>query len=52
MNQAMSIGQIIGLVFSGFLLDAYGMGSVFNFSGFISVLSVASLWLMSREANM
>ncbi|MCK5670709.1 MFS transporter, partial [Candidatus Bathyarchaeota archaeon] len=38
-NTAMSIGQIIGPVFSGFLLDAYGMGSVFYFSGFISVLS-------------
>ena len=32
-NTAMSIGQIIGPVFSGFLLDAYGMGSVFYFSG-------------------
>lgn len=51
-NTAMSIGQIIGPVFSGFLLDAYGMGSVFYFSGFISVLSVVSLWVMSREISM
>lgn len=51
-NTAMSIGQIIGPVFSGFLLDAYGMGSVFYFSGFISVLSVVSLWVMSREVTM
>ncbi|MBT5641492.1 MFS transporter, partial [Candidatus Bathyarchaeota archaeon] len=48
-NTAMSIGQIIGPIFSGFLLDAYGMGSVFYFSGFISVLSVVSLWIMSRD---
>lgn len=51
-NTAMSIGQIIGPVFSGFLLDAYGMGSVFYFSGFISVLSVISLWVMSRDVKM
>jgi len=51
-NTAMSIGQIIGPVFSGFLLDAYGMGSVFYFSGFISVLSVVSLWVMSRNVKM
>ena len=51
-NTAMSVGQIIGPVFSGFLLDAYGMGSVFYFSGFISVLSVVSLWVMSREVSM
>jgi DHA1 family multidrug resistance protein-like MFS transporter len=51
-NTAMSIGQIIGPVFSGFLLDAYGMGSVFYFSGFISVLSVISLWVMSRDVEM
>jgi len=51
-NTAMSIGQIIGPVFSGFLLDAYGIGSVFYFSGFISILSVASLWLMSRDVSM
>jgi MFS family permease len=51
-NTAMSIGQIIGPVFSGFLLDAYGMGSVFYFSGFISVLSVISLWVMARDVKM
>jgi len=51
-NTAMSIGQIIGPVFSGFLLDSYGMGSVFYFSGFISILSVVSLWVMSREVSM
>ena len=48
-NTAMSIGQIIGPVFSGFLLDAYGMGSVFYFSGFISVISVIAFWVMSRR---
>jgi DHA1 family multidrug resistance protein-like MFS transporter len=47
-NTAMSVGQIVGPVFSGFLLDTYGMGSVFYFSGFISVLSVASFWVVSR----
>ena len=51
-NTAMSIGQMIGPVFSGFLLDTYGMGSVFYFSGFISVLSVISFWVMSREISM
>ena len=47
-NTAMSIGQIIGPVFSGFLLDTYGMGSVFYFSGFISVISVIAFWVISR----
>lgn len=47
-NTAMSIGQIVGPVFSGFLLDTYGMGSVFYFSGFISVISVLSFWGLSR----
>lgn len=50
-NTATSIGQIIGPVFSGFLLDTSGMGSVFYFSGFMSVLSVISFWLMSRTKN-
>jgi MFS family permease len=48
-NTAMSIGQIVGPVFSGFLLDTYGMGSVFYFSGFISVISVVAYWVMSRR---
>lgn len=47
-NTAMSIGQIVGPVLSGFLLDIYGMGSVFYFSGFIGVISVTSFWVMSR----
>ena len=51
-NTAMSIGQIIGPVFSGFLLDTYGMGSVFYFSGLISILSVIAFWVMSREISM
>ncbi len=51
-NTAMSIGQMIGPVFSGFLLDTYGMGSVFYFSGFISVLSVISFWVTSLEISM
>lgn len=48
-NTAMSIGQIIGPVFSGYLLDTYGMGSVFYFSGFISALSVLLFWVISRN---
>ncbi len=51
-NTAMSIGQIIGPILSGFLLDAYGMGSVFHFSSVISLLSVLSFWVMSREVTM
>jgi MFS family permease len=50
-NTAMSIGQIVGPVFSGFLLDTYGMGSVFYFSGFISVISVLSFWGLSRTGG-
>jgi len=48
-NTAMSIGQIVGPVFSGYLLDVYDMGSVFYFSGFISVLSVLAFWAISRR---
>ncbi len=48
-NTAMSIGQIVGPVFSGYLLDVYGMGSVFYFSGFISALSVVAFWAISRR---
>jgi MFS family permease len=48
-NTAMSIGQIVGPVFSGYLLDVYGMGSVFYFSGVISVLSVIAFWVISRK---
>lgn len=48
-NTAMSIGQIIGPVFSGLLLDLYGMGSVFYFSGIISFTSVLAFWLLSRN---
>ena len=48
-NTAMSIGQIVGPVFSGYLLDVYGMGSVFYFSGVISVLSVVAFWVISRR---
>lgn len=47
-NTAMSIGQIVGPVFSGVLLDFYGMGSVFYFSGFISFCSVFAFWVLSR----
>lgn len=50
-NTAMSIGQIVGPVFSGFLLDTYGMGSVFYFSGFISVISVLSFLGLSRTSG-
>ena len=48
-NTAMSIGQIIGPVFSGLLLDFYGMGSVFYFSGLISFISVIAFWILSRK---
>ncbi len=51
-NTAMSLGQIVGPVFSGYLLDAYGMGSVFYFSGFISIVSVIAFWGISREVQM
>jgi DHA1 family multidrug resistance protein-like MFS transporter len=47
-NTAMSIGQIIGPVLSGVLLDLYGMGSVFYFSGVISFISVFAFWVISR----
>jgi MFS family permease len=47
-NTAMSIGQIVGPVFTGFLLDNYGMGAVFNFAGAIGIVSVAAFYLMSR----
>ena len=50
-NTAMSVGQIIGPVFSGFLLDLYGMSSVFYFSGFISFISVIAFWMLSRKRN-
>ena len=48
-NTAMSLGQIVGPVFSGYLLDLYGMGSVFYFSGFISAISVVVYWVMSKR---
>lgn len=51
-NTAMSLGQIVGPVFSGYLLDLYGMGSVFYFSGFISIVSVIAFWGISREVEM
>jgi len=47
-NTAMSLGQIVGPVFTGFLLDGYGMGAVFNFSGVIGVVSVGAFYLISR----
>ena len=47
-NTAMSLGQIIGPVFSGILLDIYGMGAVFNFAGIIGILSVAVFYILSR----
>lgn len=47
-NTAMSLGQIVGPVFTGFLLDSYGMGAVFNFAGVIGVVSVGAFYLISR----
>jgi MFS family permease len=49
LSTAMSVGQIIGPVLSGYLLDIYGMGSVFFFSGLISFISVLAFWVMSRR---
>lgn len=43
----MSIGQIIGPVLSGILLDIYGIGAVFYFSGIVSIISVLAFWLFS-----
>ena len=48
-NTAMSIGQIVGPVLSGVLLDRYGMGSVFYFSGFISLISVLAFWVLTKR---
>jgi DHA1 family multidrug resistance protein-like MFS transporter len=47
-NTAMSLGQIVGPVFTGFLLDSYGMGAVFNFAGVIGVVSVGAFYLISH----
>jgi MFS family permease len=48
-NTAMSIGQIIGPVLSGILLDLYGIGTVFYFSGISSFISVLAFWLLSKK---
>jgi MFS family permease len=48
-NTAMSVGQIIGPITSGYLLDEYSMASVFNFSGIIGILSVSAFWFISRK---
>jgi MFS family permease len=48
-NTAMSIGQIIGPVLSGVLLDIYGIGAVFYFSGIISFTSVLVFWILSKN---
>ena len=48
-NTAMSIGQIIGTVLSGVLLDIYGIGAVFYFSGIISFTSVLVFWILSKN---
>ena len=47
-NTAMSLGQIVGPVFTGFLLDGYGMGAVFNFAGVIGLVSVGAFYLISH----
>jgi len=47
-NTAMSLGQIVGPVFTGLLLDKYGMGAVFNFTGLIGITSVAAFYILSR----
>jgi len=48
-NTAMSIGQIIGPVLSGVLLDIYRIGAVFYFSGIISFTSVLVFWILSKN---
>ena len=47
-NTAMSIGQIVGPVLSGSLLNLYDMASVFYFSGLISLGSMIAFLIMSR----
>jgi MFS family permease len=48
-NTAMSFGQILGPLVTGFLLDIFGMGAVFNFTGIIGITSVGAYYLLSRE---
>lgn len=48
-STAMSFGQILGPVLTGFLLDLYGMNAVFDFTGLICILSVLSFYILSRE---
>ena len=48
-NTAVSLGQIIGPILSGLLLDIYGMGSVFYFSGFVSLFSVLTFWILTQK---
>ena len=48
-NTAMSLGQIVGPVFTGYLFDTYGMVAAFYFSGTIGLVSVLVFWLMSRQ---
>jgi MFS family permease len=48
-STAMSFGQILGPILTGFLLDLYGMNAVFDFTGLIGILSVLSFYILSRE---
>ena len=48
-NTAMSLGQIIGPLFTGYLYDTYGMVAAFYFSGIIGLVSVFIFWLMARQ---
>jgi MFS family permease len=43
---SMSLGQIIGPTLTGILFDRYGMDAVFNFTGIIGIISVASFYLL------
>jgi len=47
-STSMSLGQIVGPVLSGALLDMYGMGAVYNLSGLVGLISVAAFYILSR----
>lgn len=47
-STAMSIGQFMGPLFSGVLLDVYRMQAVFNFSAVTGLLSVVAFYILSR----
>jgi len=48
-SSARSLGQIIGPIISGILLDIYGMGIVYTMSGVIGLVSIATFYILSRQ---